>query len=50
MILIQVIIFLEYNIFKYKAKIECFKFIKVKYRIINELNIIIILDKVIKIE
>ena len=50
MILIQVINFLEYNIFKYKSKIEYFKFIKAKYWIINELNKIIILKQIIKIE
>ena len=35
MILIQIIIFLEYNIFKYKSKTKYFKFIKAKYWIIN---------------
>ena len=42
--------FLEHNIFKYKSKIEYFKFIKIKYWIINESNKIIILEQIIKIE
>ena len=35
---------------KHKLRIKWFKFIKAKYWIINELNILIILDKIIKIE